>query len=74
MIADMLVPVEGSPGKTLLEAVSLNGEKVSILCNDHSGEHHPRIKGIARIGKGDILFAIGVVHETEQLLHIKFFQ
>ena len=68
MIADMLIPVERTPGKTLLETVNLNGEKVSILCNEHPGEHRPLINGLARIGKADILFANGVVHKIDQLL------
>src|SRR5262249_39690577 len=69
MISDMLVPVKGQPSKTSYEVKNLNGSSVSILCNDHSGEHHPRIDGVARIGKGDILFTDGVIHEIDHLLH-----
>src|SRR6266404_4931288 len=54
MIADMLVPVKGSPGKTLLTLTTLNGNVVSILCDLHTGEHHPRVNGIAQIGRGDL--------------------
>src|SRR5262245_2722799 len=60
MIADMLVPVKDNPRKTSLAVKTLKGEIVSILCDDHPGEHHPRINGVARVGKGDILFAGGV--------------
>ena len=74
MIADMLVPVKDNLGKTSLAVKNLKGEKVSISCNLHTGEHHPRINGVARIGKGDILFAGGVIHEVDRLLHINPFQ
>ncbi|PYS67374.1 MAG: hypothetical protein DMF69_23220, partial [Acidobacteria bacterium] len=68
MIADMLVPAKESPAKTALEVVSLDGAKVSIFCNEHSGEHHPRINNVARISRGDILFSGGVIHEVDAVL------
>jgi uncharacterized surface protein with fasciclin (FAS1) repeats len=68
MIADMLVPAKENPAKTVLEVVSLDGAKVSIFCNGHSGEHHPRINNVARIEKGDILFSGGVIHEVDAVL------
>lgn len=68
-INDMLVPDPKVEGNTLLELKSVSGSMVSILCNLHTGEHHPRINaGSARIGKGDILFSDGVVHEIDTVL------
>ncbi len=68
MIADMLVPVKGSPGKTLLTLTTLNGNAVSILCDEHTGDHHPRVNGIAQIGRGDLPFSGGVIHEIDSVL------
>jgi uncharacterized surface protein with fasciclin (FAS1) repeats len=68
MIADMLVPVEGNGSKTLIELKNLAGAKVAILCNEHTGEHHPRVNGVARIAEGDILFLGGVIHNLDAVL------
>jgi len=70
MIADMLVAIpDGTSNKTYKEVKSLRGDMVSILCNEHAGEHHPIINhGAARIGRGDILFGQGVVHEIDGVL------
>jgi len=70
MIADMLVAIpDGTSNKTYKEVKSLRGDLVSILCNEHAGEHHPRInQGAARIGRGDILFGQGVLHEIDAVL------
>ena len=68
MIADMLAPVTGHPGKTALELRSTGGGKVSIQCDLHSGEHHPKVNGMATIGKGDIPFSGGVLHDVDAVL------
>lgn len=67
-IADLLVPVKTDPTKTLLETTNLAGDKMSFLCNAHPGEHHPRVNGVARIGKGDIQFSAGVIHDIDTVL------
>jgi uncharacterized surface protein with fasciclin (FAS1) repeats len=69
-IADMLVAItDGTSNKTYKEVKSIGGDVVSILCNGHGGDHHPRInQGAARIGRGDLLFAQGVVHEIDAVL------
>ena len=64
----MLIPVKGVPGKTALELRSAGGGKVSIQCNLHSGEHHPKVNGLATIGKGDIPFSGGVIHDVDAVL------
>ena len=68
VIADMLVPVKGSPGKTHVALTTLNGNVVSILCNEHTGDHHPKVNGKGRIGMGDIPFSGGVIHEIDVAL------
>jgi len=68
-LADMLVPVPGAPGKTYLKLRSINGSTIEILCDLHDGEHHPRINnGASQIGKGDIPFLNGVIHEIDNVL------
>jgi len=74
MIADMLVPTKENATTTRLDATSMDGAKVSFLCNAHSGDHHPRINDVARIGKADIPFYAGVIHQIDRLLHINPFQ
>jgi uncharacterized surface protein with fasciclin (FAS1) repeats len=68
MIAEMLVPVKGSPGKTLVALRTLNGDVVSVLSNAQTGEHHPVVNGKARIGNSDIPFLGGVIHEIDAAL------
>jgi len=68
MIAEMLVPVKGSPGKTLVALRTLNGDLVSVLSNAQTGEHHPMVNGKARIGNSDIPFSGGVIHEIDAAL------
>jgi uncharacterized surface protein with fasciclin (FAS1) repeats len=70
MVADMLVPVKVSPGKTLLGLTTLNGNVVNILCNLHTGDHHPTVNGITQIGRGDLLFSGGVIHEVDSVLKL----
>ena len=73
MIEDMLVPAPGEvPGRTLLKLSSFGGSTISILCDLHKGEHHPRINlGASRIGKGDIVFSNGTIHEVDAVLAFK---
>ncbi len=67
-VADLLVPV-GDGAKTFKELKSLQGRVLGFSCNRHTGEHHPRINaGKAMIGKGDILFDRGVIHEIDAVL------
>jgi len=68
MIAEMLVPVKGSPGKTLVALRTLNGDVVSVLSNAQTGEHHPMVNGKARIGNSDIPFSGGIIHEIDAAL------
>lgn len=68
MIAEMLVPVKGSPGKTLVALRTLNGDVVSVLSNAQTGEHHPMVNGKVRIGNSDIPFSGGVIHEIDAAL------
>jgi uncharacterized surface protein with fasciclin (FAS1) repeats len=68
MVADMLVPVKGSPGKTLLELKSLSGESLSLLCVGCTRQNHPTVNGIAQIGRSDLLFSGGVIHEIDSVL------
>ena len=70
MIQDMLVPVKDEPSKTYKEVKNIRGDVVSIQCSGaHAGEHHPFInQGAARIGRGDIGFAGGVIQEIDTVL------
>lgn len=69
MIADVLVPAGDGSSKTYKKLVSLRGDVVEMQCDAHTGEHHPRINnGAARVGRGDIVFANGVVHEIDAVL------
>ena len=66
LIQDMLVPAKPGSTQTFKEVKRRKGDTVGLLCDGHSGEHHPRINnGASRIGRGDLLFAKGVVHEIE---------
>lgn len=68
-VADVLVPVNDGTSKTYKELKSLQGRVMGFSCNGHTGEHHPRINGgKAAIGKGDILFDRGVIHEIDAVL------
>ena len=68
MIAEMLVPVKGSPGKTLVALRTLNGDVVSVLSNAQTGELHLMVNGKARIGNSDIPFSGGIIHEIDAAL------
>ena len=66
LIQDMLVPAKPGSTQTFKEVRSRKGDTVGLLCDGHTGEHHPRINnGASRIGRGDIVFSKGVVHEIE---------
>lgn len=68
-VEDLLVPVGDGTSKTYKELKSLQGRVMGFQCNGHTGEHHPRINGgKATIGKGDILFDRGVIHEIDAVL------
>lgn len=69
MISDLLVQVTDGSSKTYKELKSLQGRVMGFECNGHTGEHHPRIKGgKGMIGKGDILFDRGVIHEIDEVM------
>jgi uncharacterized surface protein with fasciclin (FAS1) repeats len=68
MVADMLVPVKSSPGKTLLELRNLSGESLSFQCIGCTAVRHPTVNGIAQIGRSDLLFSGGVIHEIDSVL------
>jgi uncharacterized surface protein with fasciclin (FAS1) repeats len=68
-IAELLVPVGDGTSKTYTELKSLQGRVLGFQCNGHTGEHHPRVNGgKATVGKGDILFDSGVIHELDAVL------
>lgn len=70
LIADLLVPT-GVENKTYKELKSLQGRVLGFSCNGHTGEHHPRIDGgKSVVGKGDILFDKGVIHEIDTVLAV----
>lgn len=72
-VADLLVPVAGGGTKTYKELKSLHGRVMGFSCNGHTGEHHPRIKnGKGMIGKGDIAFDKGFVHEIDEVMATDF--
>ena len=68
-VADLLVPIPDGTSKTYKELKNLQGRVMGFQCDGHTGEHHPRINGgKARIGRGDILFDRGVIHEIDAVL------
>lgn len=68
-IADLLVPT-GEGTKTYKELKSLQGRVMGFQCDGHTGEHRPRIAGGkgGMIGKGDVSFDRGVVHEIDEVM------
>lgn len=68
-IADLLVSVNDGTSKTFKELKSLEGRVLGFSCDGHTGEHHPRINGgTGQIGKGDISFSRGVIHEVDEVM------
>lgn len=69
MIADLLVSLGDGSVRTYKELKSLQGRVMGFECNGHKGEHHPRFEnGKGMIGKGDILFNRGVIHEIDTVM------
>jgi len=67
-VADLLVPT-GEGMKTYKELKSLEGRVLGFECDGHTGEHHPRVNGgAAIIGKGDVAFDRGIIHEVDNVL------
>lgn len=69
MIADLLVALGDGSVRTYKELKSLQGRVMGFQCNGHTGEHHPRFDGEqGKIGKGDILFNRGIIHEIDTVM------
>jgi len=68
-VNDLLVSLGDGSVRTYKELKSLEGRVLGFQCNGHTGEHHPRINGgTGKIGKGDILFSQGVIHEIDEVM------
>lgn len=68
-VADLLVSFGDGSVRTYKELKSLQGRVLGFQRNEHTGEHHPRIKGSGKgmIGFGDIVFDRGVIHEIDEV-------
>lgn len=72
-VADLLVPVGDGSVRTYKELKSLQGRVMGFQCDGHSGEHHPRFEnGKGKIGKGDIAFNNGLIHEIDTVMAADF--
>ena len=68
-ISDLLVTISDGTSKTFKELKSLQGRVMGFQCDGHTGEHHPRFEnGKGKIGKGDIFFNRGVIHEIDTVM------
>jgi hypothetical protein len=71
MMADLLTPVGDGTSRTFKELKSRQGRALGFQCDGHTGAHHPRVNGVARVGKfQDVLASdyLVVVHEVDAVL------